>query len=191
MLDASGNDLMFEFIRSCHAEKKKCENVSMFYILIDKCLLNVRLLDAERARAGSHSHSHCHSHCQHNKNGNGMLRARNKKIIRSMRLMHAWMTLSINNNKYWVFCELGMILKKLHDSPLNRHCNRIQIDYERIMGDLLCLCTLKRRFLMIQFMVKVLRIDVNLNCEGGETPLVCTVCCVLIETQTVNTMIRR
>jgi len=45
-------------------------------------------------------------------------------------------------------------------------------DYERIMGDLLCLCTIKGRLSMIKFMANELAIDVNLTCEGGESPLI-------------------
>jgi len=142
-------------------------------------------------------------------------------VIRCMRLLSAWMTLAINNNKLWVFRELGVLLHSVYDDAVhvllhhnnnnnnNRNDNvhpddewwsgtrsgtrtgssskrsgsspclpsmgsisRIEIDYERIMGDLLCLCTLKRRLSMIKFLAHDLGIDVNLTCEGGESPLI-------------------
>ena len=172
----SNNDLMFEFIRNCSINKNLENNLSSFYILINKLLINIDKFDHQ---------------ITNNKNNNNNIicdeRIRNKKIIRSMRLIHGWMTLAINHNKYWIFSEMGLILKRMYDrhnnniynnlyidsnNNNNNNNNRIIIDYERIMGDLLCLCTLKKRFLMIKYMVEILKIDVNLTCEGGETPLI-------------------
>jgi len=112
-----------------------------------------------------------------------------------MRLLSAWMTLAINNNKLWVFRELGVLVHSVYGDAVNvllhnpddewwsgttsssslssmGSISRIEIDYERIMGDLLCLCTLKRRLSMIKFLAHDLSIDVNLTCEGGESPLI-------------------
>eukprot|EP01084_Bolivina_argentea_P226076 381931_1 len=154
MRDGNGKDLMFEFIRNCHCDKLKEKNKSIFYFLIDKLLININKTNTNNS---------CNKLNQQQKQ---------KKIIRSMRLIHAWMTLAINNNKYWIFGEMGSILKTMYDNINQQNVSRIIIDYERIMGDLLCLCTLKKRKKMIKYMVNVLQIDVNLSCEGGETPLI-------------------
>ena len=148
MRDDSGNDLMFEFIRNCHTHKDKEKNSNIFYALMDKLLSAIPPFQ----------------NCQD--------RVRSKKLIRSMRLIHAWMTLAINNNKYWTFCEMGVILKKMYDDNKGILQNRIIVDYDRIMGDLLCLCTLKKKFAFIKFMILQLHICANLSCEGGESPLV-------------------
>ena len=88
-----------------------------------------------------------------------------------MRLLTAWMTLAIHSDVLWVFRELGVLVH-----GLNGDCrsigDRIQIDYERIMGELLCLCTEKRRLSMLQFLAFDLAVDVNLSCEGGSSPLI-------------------
>merc|ERR1719203_588637 len=61
---------MFEFIRNCHTEREKEKNCNIFHTILSKLVSAIP----------PYKHS--------------VDRVRNKKLIRSMRLLHAWMTLA-------------------------------------------------------------------------------------------------